>query len=122
MAKTVAEKLRITANSVLLTLHAPAGFQKGLGKLPVGVILTTDTRGPADGYQQIHWFVTSQAQLRKEVSMVLKKLRPGMTVWIYYPKGSSGIQTDLSRDKGWDCLLAEDDKLTWINLISFDAT
>ena len=52
----------------------------------------------------------------------MKLVRENVIVWIYYPKGSSGIQTDLTRDKGWECLLAEDDKLTWINLISFDNT
>ncbi len=56
------------------------------------------------------------------MSKVMKLLKPDVTVWVYYPKGSSKIQTDLTRDKGWDCLLAESDKLTWINLISFNET
>ena len=42
--------------------------------------------------------------------------------WIYYPKGTSKIQTDLTRDKGWDKLLKHGDHLTWISLISFDET
>ena len=37
-----------------------------------------------------------------------------------FPQGK--VQTDLTRDKGWDCLLAEGDKLTWISLMSFDGT
>ena len=45
-----------------------------------------------------------------------------MIVWVYYPKGTSGIQSDLTRDKGWDCLMKEGDKLAWISLISFDDT
>ena len=52
----------------------------------------------------------------------MKLVKPGLIVWTYYPKGTSGVQTDLSRDKGWDCLLSEGDKLTWISLISFDDT
>jgi hypothetical protein len=39
--------------------------------------------------------------------------------WIYYPKGSSKIQTDLTRDKGWDKLM-KNTQLQWISLISFD--
>jgi hypothetical protein len=62
----------------------------------------------------------NRAQLEKEMSRVMKLVKPGVTVWVYYPKGSSKVQTDLTRDKGWDCLLAESDKLTWISLISFD--
>jgi hypothetical protein len=53
---------------------------------------------------------------------VLKMVQPDVTVWVYYPKVSSGMKSDLTRDKGWDCLLAEGDKLTWISLISFDDT
>jgi hypothetical protein len=40
--------------------------------------------------------------------------------WIHYPKGSSGIQTDLTRDKGWENLLKEN--LHWLSLISFNET
>lgn len=120
MAKTIAEKLRIKPGDHLLTLHAPAGFQKGLGKLPADVTLLADVKAPKALYQQVHWFVLNRAQMEKELSRVMKLLAPGVTVWVYYPKGSSGVQTDLTRDKGWECLLAEGDKLTWISLISFD--
>jgi hypothetical protein len=36
-------------------------------------------------------------------------------------KTSSKIQTDLTRDKGWEGLLKHDE-LTWISLVSFDET
>jgi hypothetical protein len=52
----------------------------------------------------------------------MKLLKENIIVWVYYPKGTSKIQTDLTRDKGWDCLLSEKDKLTWMSLISFDDT
>lgn len=122
MAKTLAEKLKIAKNNTLLTLHAPAGFEAAFGKLPPGVIVTADLKVPVGHYQQVHWFVKSQAQLVKECARVMRLLQPEVTVWVYYPKVSSGVQTDLSRDKGWDCLLAEGDKLTWISLVSFDNT
>lgn len=60
--------------------------------------------------------------MENQMSKVMKLVKPGIIVWVYYPKGTSKLQTDLNRDKGWDCLLAEGDKLTWINLISFDDT
>jgi hypothetical protein len=41
--------------------------------------------------------------------------------WIYYPKGTSKIQTDLTRDKGWDALLKHN-HLQWVNLVSFNDT
>ncbi len=118
MATSIADKLRIRPQSTLRTLHAPADFKKGLHGLPAVVKIT----GSGKEYNQLHWFVRNKAQLEKEMNKVMKLLKPEVTVWVYYPKGSSKIQTDLTRDKGWDCLLAEGDKLTWISLISFNET
>lgn len=118
MANSISTKLRIRPGQTLLTLHAPADFKKGLEPTPPGVKISTT----AANFDQVHWFVIDQAQLEKELSRVMKLVRPGVLVWVYYPKGSSGMQTDLNRDKGWDCLLAEDEKLAWINLISFNET
>lgn len=118
MATSIADKLRIQPGYTLLTLHAPADFKKGLGALPVGVKITDAGKS----YDQVHWFVLNKEQLEKEMSKVMKLVKPEVTIWVYYPKVSSKIQTDLTRDKGWECLLAESDKLTWINLISFNDT
>jgi hypothetical protein len=118
MATSIADKLRIKPKYSLLTLNAPIEFKKGLQGLPAGVKIADSGKD----YNQVHWFVYSKAQLEKEMSKVMKLVKPEVTVWVYYPKGSSKIQTDLTRDKGWDCLLAEGDKLTWISLISFDDT
>ena len=118
MATAVCDKLRIKAGSKLFTINAPATFNKDLGKLPPQVLICNNNKD-AD---QVHWFVMNQAQLQKELNKLMRMLLPGMLVWVYYPKGSSKIQTDLSRDSGWDCLLAEKDKLAWLNLISFNET
>lgn len=118
MPVTLAQKLRIKETYTLLTLNAPENFEKSLGKLPADVEIISNGKK----INQIHWFVLNRTQLEKEVSKVMKLLKPDVTVWVYYPKGTSGIQTDLTRDKGWDCLFAEGDKLTWISLISFDET
>ncbi len=47
-------------------------------------------------------------------------IKDDIVCWIYYPKSTSKIKTDLTRDKGWDELLKQD--LQWVNLISFDDT
>lgn len=111
----LARKLRIAENMKLLTLHAPVGFAGALEPLPSGV--TVSSRGA--GYAQMHWFVKDRAQLERELDEVLEKLKPGVLCWIYYPKGTSKVQTDLTRDKGWESLLAHTE-LEWVNLISFD--
>ncbi|MGH2552942.1 MAG: YdeI/OmpD-associated family protein [Chitinophagaceae bacterium] len=116
MANSISDKLRIKAKYTLLTINAPVDFKKGLQGLPARVKITDSGKD----YNQVHWFIFNKAQMEKEMSRVMKLVKPEVIVWVYYPKGTSGIQTDLTRDKGWDCLLAEGDKLTWINLISFN--
>ena len=118
MANTISDKLKIKSGYSLLTINEPSEFQKGLNGLPKGVKVVESGKD----YDQVHWFVLNRAQLEKQMSKVMKLVKPDVTVWVYYPKGTSQLQTDLNRDKGWDCLLAEGDKLTWISLISFDDT
>ncbi len=116
MATSVADKLKIKAGHTLLTLNAPNDFIKELGKLPAGVTITDK----AKNFDQLHWFVTTKAQVDKELSKVFKLCKPGVTVWAYYPKVTSKMQTDLSRDKGWESLMKEEEKFRWISLVSFN--
>ena len=118
MANTIAQKLRIKEKDSLLIVNAPPEFKKNLGTLPAGAKIITAGKD----YAQVHWFVLNKAQMLKEMKKVLALLKENVILWIYYPKGSSKMQTDLTRDKGWEDLLAHGDKLTWISLISFDDT
>jgi len=114
---STAQKLRIKENFDLLTINAPADFKKNIGELPRGVRISNDSKI----YNQVHWFVMTKAQMDKELNSVLKLVNDDVILWIYYPKGTSKVQTDLTRDKGWDNLLNHDE-LSWISLISFDDT
>lgn len=117
MANTVAKKLRIAAGSILRPLYAPNDFVEKLQPLPENVEIAAD----AKTFDQLHWFVTTKAQLEKELDKVLKLLTGAVICWTYYPKGTSKVQTDLTRDKGWDKLLSHEE-LQWISFISFDET
>ena len=117
MANPIYKKLRITEGMNLLLVNAPNHFSKSLGEIPEKVKMGESIEKP----DQIHWFVKNRAQMEKVLSSILKKLREGMILWIYYPKGASAIQTDLSRDKGWNELL-KIETLNWISLVSFDET
>jgi hypothetical protein len=117
MATSTAQKLKIKENFNLLTINAPADFRKNIGELPKGVKISNDSKN----FNQVHWFVMNKAQMDKELTKVLKLIKDDVILWIYYPKGTSKLQTDLTRDKGWDNLLKHDE-LGWISLISFDDT
>ncbi len=117
MANTITQKLKLKEGLSLLTLHAPENFADNLQPLPKDVTITST----AKTFEQIHWFVTNKAQLEKELDKILKLVKNAIICWIYYPKGTSKIQTDLTRDRGWDGLLKHKE-LHWISLIAFDET
>ncbi len=117
MPLSTADKLKIKEEFTLLTIHAPKTFKNTLGKLPPKVNIIASGRE----YDQVHWFVADKKQLSAELKKTTKLIRDQVVCWIYYPKGTSGIQTDLTRDKGWDDLL-KDDRFQWLSLISFDET
>lgn len=116
MPATIAQKFRIRENSVLFTVNAPADFKKNLGELPPGVKVTAS----AKNFDQVHWFVKTKAEMKKDLKKLMSLVKGGVICWIYFPKGTSGIQTDLTRDSGWDELKKQDKQ--WINLVSFDDT
>lgn len=116
MALTIAEKLKIKEGQAILTINAPADYKLSLGPLP-GKVKISNT---AKTFQQIHWFVKNKQEMEKDLKNLLPLIKDDVVCWIFYLKGTSKIQTDLTRDKGWDELLKED--LQWVNLISFDDT
>lgn len=118
MAATMAQKLRLKESFSLLTLNAPKDFIKQLAPLPTGV----KASATAKKINQVHWFVLNKEQMEKEMDKVLPLVKDEIICWIYYPKGTSKIQTDLTRDKGWDKLLQQGDRFTWISLVSFNDT
>lgn len=116
MALTTAQKLKIRDGNVILTIHAPADYKKSLGTLPANTTIT-DSGKDAD---QIHWFVKNKAELEKELREFMALLKDQVICWMFFPKGTSGIQTDLNRDVAWAAL--QTNNVQMITLISFDET
>lgn len=112
---SLAKKLKLKENTVITALHAPSYFKTTLGELPAGVTIKTAS-GKASDF--IILFVRNKAELEKDFPKAAKTLNPGALIWIAYPKTTSKMQTDLSRDKGWESLEKYD--MQWLSLISFD--
>ncbi len=96
-------------------LHAPPGYESA--SFPEFKPAASSLTGLFDWIQL---FAENKAQLDKLAPRAAKALKPDAILWISFPKGSSGIQTDLTRDQGWDILGALD--LKWITLISVNET
>jgi hypothetical protein len=117
MAAALAAKLKLKPNQRIALVNAPAGYLDTLSPLPAGVEVAHSLRGQFDWIQV---FVKTKAEIDKLAPRLTPALKPAGLLWISFPKGTSKIQTDLTRDKGWDAFQGAD--LKWINLISVDDT
>jgi hypothetical protein len=111
------QKDELKAGQTAAILNAPEKYPKELEPLPAGVRVSQKPGQPSDWVQV---FVRSKAELNALFPKALKILKPESILWITFPKGSSKIQTDLTRDKGWDVVQASN--LKWITLISVNET
>lgn len=116
MADTsLVRKLHIGAGEKIAVVNSPKGFIKSLGYLPTGVALKETLDAPVD-------FVLLFAQTSKDVERLvpeaLRVLKPDGMFWVCYPKGTSGVRTDLNRDILWR--LMGKFKLVGVTLVSLD--
>jgi hypothetical protein len=116
MASTVVQKLKIKEGNVIRVLNTPEDYKKSLSTLPAGAEITA----AGNNVNQLHWFVKNKGQMEKELKKVLPLIKGDTICWIFYPKGTSKIQTDLSRDSVWSIM--QDQKVQMISLICFDDT
>ena len=116
-AATLSKKLGIKAGHKMLVMNAPAGYLDSLTDLPQGVELTTKAGGSFDLVQV---FVSSKEEVDHLSPAGLGALEPGGLLWFSYPKKSSKIATNISRDTGWDSLTEAN--LRPVSQISIDET
>jgi hypothetical protein len=111
-ASSLAEKMKLKPGSSAALLNAPEGYLTELAPERVTFDYALDGQ-----YDWIQVFVQSQAELVEWMPKVQAALKPVSLLWITFPKAASKIQTDLTRDQGWDSVTG----LKWVNLVSVDA-
>lgn len=110
----LAKKLKLKSGLEAAVINAPENY---VDELRHDTALSPTLNGKFDWIQL---FVQTQSELESLAPQVVKALKPESILWISFPKGASKIQTDLTRDKGWDSL--RDLDLKWINLVSVNDT
>jgi hypothetical protein len=110
----LAKKIKLKPGAKAAIIHAPDSY---LDELQPDAEISFTLRGKFDWIQI---FVRNKAELDVLAPRAAHALKPESMLWITFPKGTSRIQTDLTRDKGWD----EVQKLglKWINLVSINET
>ena len=99
MPSALATKLQIRGGQTVWVVNAPDKYLEMLQPLPEGAQLVMT--GPAD---VVHLFARDSGELARHAPAVFAGLKPGGMLWASYPKGGSGIQTDLNRDTGWSII------------------
>ena len=111
----VARKLKLTGASSPVVLGAPPEDLAALSEARGDLKTATEAK-----HDWILLYVENRAALERSIAGAAAALASPGTLWIAYPKGSSKLQTDLTRDAGWEAL--NDADLMWVNLISIDPT
>ena len=110
----IAKKMKLKSGLQAAVINAPENY---VDMLKHDTALSPTLNGKFDWIQI---FVRNKAELEVLAPKAAKALRPESMLWISFPKGTSRIQTDLTRDKGWESLHTLD--LKWITLISVNET
>jgi hypothetical protein len=110
-AISLAYKLKLKPGSQAVILDAPDDYLVQLAPERVTIDRVLDGQ-----YDWIQVFVKNKAEIDALFPSLVTALKPDGLLWISFPKSTSGLQTDLTRDKGWDSVTG----LKWIHLVSIN--
>jgi hypothetical protein len=92
--RSLVQKLGVKEGTTIALLDAPEGIEQTLAPLPAGVRLRSGNRSRR---AMTIWFATSRRELERRFAAVSKAVGEG-TLWMAWPKRSSGVETDLTED------------------------
>jgi hypothetical protein len=101
MSQGLARKLGIKPGMTVLLQGAPSGFAAALGSLPEGAKLRKTSKAAADC---VVAFVRSKTDVKAILPTALGAVIDDGLLWFAYPKKSGPLQSDLTRDSGWEPL------------------
>ena len=97
----LAKKLGLRPGMHALIIGPPHGYLKLIAPLPDGVSVSH----VADGIHPfVQFFATRASEVKKSVPKLLRHAAGGALVWIAYPKKTSGLDSDLSREAVRDAM------------------
>lgn len=110
------KKLRITGGLSIGVIGPEQEILHELLPLPSKCEVSISASSSND---RLFLFVRTQSELKKHWPEAMRLLTDKNLLWIGYPKGSSKMQTDLTRDKGWDIIHASGE-FAFVSFISFN--
>lgn len=89
------KKLGIKEGNRILLIDAPPEFTPLLQAIPPGVSFE---RKAGPNTDLAHLFVTDRSKLARTLTALRKSLRPDATIWVSWPKKSSGVPSQVTED------------------------
>jgi hypothetical protein len=89
------QKLGIKPGLSVVTINTPTNYRRLLGTIPEGVTFF-DRLKPESSF--VHVFIKRRSELEKKLSILREKIADTGTIWVSWPKRSSGVSTDVTED------------------------
>ena len=100
MNHQLAKKLRIQPGQRMLVLNAPAGYVESLDELPAASTVSNAVSTGSFDFVQV--FARDQAELDQLKATAVGSVTYDGLFWVCYPKKTSKIKSDLTRDNLWN--------------------
>ena len=98
---SIVKKLGLKPGMRAVVLDTPQGYMKSFVPLPEGVVVSDSVKG---AHEFVQLFATTKSDIKKWKKKILQSAAPGALVWITYPKKTSGMESDLSREAVWQAM------------------
>jgi len=95
----LAKKLRFAPNQQALIINPPPGYINELGELPEETTLVFEPHGK---HPLVQLFIENSGDFKRLGTATLSAVEYDGVFWVCYPKRSSNVTTDLSRESMWD--------------------
>jgi len=89
------QKLGIKPCLAVVTINSPTNYRRLLGTIPEGVTFSDRLRSDSSF---VHVFIQKRSELEQRLSAIRGKIADTGTVWVSWPKRSSGVPTDVTED------------------------
>jgi predicted transport protein len=98
---SLAKKLQLKTGTRGVLINAPLDFRQMVEPLPEGTVLLDELENKIDF---ILIFTQDRAELEQWMKTAVTAVKDDGLLWLAYPKKSSDVKTDLTRDEGWASL------------------
>ena len=89
------KKLGIKSHYRVKTRNAPTNYLELLSPVPEGARISSRLRAPVDIW---HLFTASRLELGRVLSVAIREIRQDGSIWVSWPKRTSGVPSDVTED------------------------